>query len=413
MSEVLIEAQGLGKKFSKSLGRGLLYGAEDIARSFLGLAPRRETLGTAEFWSLQDVSFELKRGECLGLIGPNGAGKSSLLKILNGIIPPSCGQVKVTGKVGALIEVGAGFHPLLTGRENIYVNGAIIGLSRQEIDRKFDAIVDFSGIEEFIDTPVKHYSSGMYVRLGFAIAIQMEPDVLLIDEILAVGDAGFRSKCYNAIDRLSERTAIVFVSHAMPMISRLATQTLLIDRGQVAYRGDTAGGIAHYHRLFGDLASPSRLGSGEASILSLRFLDDQDTPIKKVHQGRPLAIEITLSSAIEIRNANIDIVFINIAEEAVAECSTLAARKTIDLIPGKEFTIRAIIGAFSLNAGVYKVSALVLSANAMTHYDWRKDLTTLEVAADHVGIAGQQFNADWAVSHANLETEKNDPRTPA
>ncbi|MCK9283328.1 MAG: ABC transporter ATP-binding protein [Rhodocyclaceae bacterium] len=407
MSEVLIKAQGLGKKFSKSLGRGLLYGAEDMARSFFGLAPRSATLGADEFWSLQDVNFELKRGECLGLIGPNGAGKSSLLKILNGIIPPSCGQVTIRGKVGALIEVGAGFHPLLTGRENIYVNGAIIGLSRREIDRKFDAIVDFSGIEEFIDTPVKHYSSGMYVRLGFAIAIQMEPDVLLIDEILAVGDAGFRSKCYNAIDRLSERTAIAFVSHAMPMISRLATQTLLINRGQVAYQGDTAGGIAHYHQLFGSQTSPSRMGSGEASILSVQFLDTDEVPINTVGQGRPLTIEMRISSRIEIRNANIDIVFVNIAEELVAECSTLVAEQAINLVPDQELAIRARIDRFSLNAGVYKVSVLILSANAMTHYDWQKDCTTIEVTANQVGIAGQQFAADWIVVDTNRPI-KND-----
>lgn len=395
MGEVLIAAEGIGKKYCKSLRRSLVYGAEDIGRSFFGIAPSGESLRHDEFWSLHDVSFELRRGECLGLVGPNGAGKSSLLKVLNGIVTPNRGQVTVRGKVGALIEVGAGFHPLLTGRENIYVNGAILGLHRQEIARKFDAIVDFAGIEDFIDTPVKHYSSGMYVRLGFAIAAQMEPDVLLIDEILAVGDAGFRSKCYNAIDKLSKQTAIVFVSHAMPMISRLATQTLLLDRGGVAYHGATAEAVARYHHLFGKQATPSRLGSGEATITALRFLDDNDMPLSEVRQGKPLVIQMRVSSRETLRNICIDLVFVNIAEEAVAECNSVVAGRTVDLIADHDLLVRARIDRFGLNAGTYKLSALILSANAMHHYDWQKDVATLDVVADHIGIAGQQFSADW------------------
>lgn len=395
MGDVLIAAKGLGKKYCKSLRRGLLYGSEDIARSYFGLAPRPDTLRRDEFWSLQDVSFELRRGECLGLIGPNGAGKSSLLKILNGIVAPNRGQAEVRGKVGALIEVGAGFHPLLTGRENIYVNGAILGLSRAEIDRKFDAIVDFSGISDFIDMPVKHYSSGMHVRLGFAIAAQMEPDILLIDEILAVGDAGFRAKCYNAIGHLSKRTAIVFVSHSMPMISRLATQTLLIDHGRVAYQGSTAEAVARYHRLFGEQTNPSRLGSGEATILSLRFLTPDEKPAASVPWGSSLIAELHVTAHQSLCNVHIDLVFTNIAEEVVAECNMRLAGRSINLSRDSTRVVRAQIRQFSLNAGIYKVSALVLSENGMIHYDWQKDLTIIEVTGNHVGVAAQQFNADW------------------
>jgi lipopolysaccharide transport system ATP-binding protein len=401
MGDIVIAVEGVSKKFSKSLKHGMLYGAQDIVREFLGLAPSTEDVRAGEFWSLHDISFELRRGECLGLIGPNGAGKSTLLKILNGIVAPSRGQVTLRGRVGALIEIGAGFHPLLTGRENVHVYGAILGLTKKEIDRKFDAIVHFADLAEFIDAPVKHYSSGMYVRLGFAIAAQMEPDILLIDEILAVGDAGFRSKCYNAISRMSENTAIVLVSHSMPSISRMATQTMVLNRGGIVHLGPTAESIARYHRLFADQLSRSRQGSGEARIVSLDFLNDDGTPIAIVPYGSTLIAEFRIHSDIRIQDACIDLVFINIADEVVAECNNHFARQPIDLQPGREVTLRARIEQFSLNAGVYKISALILSANMVAHYEWQKDIATIEVVADQVGVAGQQFMATWSLSSSN------------
>jgi len=169
-SDVLIRAEGVSKKFSFKLKTSMKYGIIDIARDFIGIPSRSDTLRPNEFWSVQDVSFEVRRGECLGLIGPNGAGKSTLLKMLNGIIIPDKGHIEINGRAGALIEVGAGFHPLLTGQENIYINGSIMGLRKKEIDHKFDSIVEFAELSDFIDTPVSYYSSGMYVRLGFAIA---------------------------------------------------------------------------------------------------------------------------------------------------------------------------------------------------------------------------------------------------
>lgn len=395
MGDAVLRADGVGKKFCKTLKHNMLYGAVDLARDFLGLPARTDHLRQGEFWSLDGVSFELKRGECLGLIGPNGAGKSTLLKILNGIITPDRGRVEITGRVGGLIEVGAGFHPLLTGRENVYVNGAILGLSKREISRRFDDIVEFSGLEEFIDTPVKHYSSGMYVRLGFAIAVQMEPDVLLIDEILAVGDAGFRSRCYNRIGQLAERSAIVFVSHAMPAVSRLATSAMVISRGTVEYHGPTAEGISRYHALFSHGITPSRQGSGAACILSIDFYDAHRRPAHRIRYGEQLHIDFRIRAEILVKDACIDLVFLNVAEEAVAECNNLYAGHQLDLDPGHEIAVRATIGELTLNAGIYRVSALLLSKDMVTHYDWLKDAVTIEVVADRIGVAGQQFRADW------------------
>jgi len=213
----------------------MFYGMEDIARDALNLKTTSNELRKDEFWAVDDVSFEVRRGECLGIIGRNGAGKSTLLKMLNGIFMPDKGKITVKGKVGALIEVGAGFHPMLTGRENIYVNGAILGMSKKEIDNKFNDIVEFAELEEFIDMPVKHYSSGMYVRLGFSIAVQVKPDVLILDEVLAVGDISFRAKCYNLLGKYFETTAVIVISHAMPDIHRLCSNALLLSHGRSEY----------------------------------------------------------------------------------------------------------------------------------------------------------------------------------
>jgi lipopolysaccharide transport system ATP-binding protein len=250
MGEVLIKAENVSKKFAKDLKKSLYYGLTDV---FSGLTRNKKlkTLRKDEFWSVKDVSFEVRRGECLGLIGHNGAGKSTLLKVLNGLIAPDEGTIKMYGKVGALIELGAGFNPILTGRENIYNNGAVIGFSKQEINAKLEKIIAFAELEEFIDMPVQNYSSGMKVRLGFAIVAQMEPDILLIDEVLAVGDLGFILKCFKRIDIILPNTAIIFVSHSMPMVSRICNEIILMDHGKVLFQGrEVSKGIDAYYDRF-------------------------------------------------------------------------------------------------------------------------------------------------------------------
>jgi lipopolysaccharide transport system ATP-binding protein len=235
--EVLVQVENVSKKFCRDLKRSLWYGVKDIASEVFGQTSDNECLRKDEFWAVRDVSFELRRGECLGLIGHNGAGKSTLLKMLNGLIKPDRGRITINGRVGALIELGAGFNPILTGRENVYINGQILGFTKKEIDDKFGSIVEFAEVTDFIDTPVQNFSSGMKVRLGFAVAAQMEPDVLLIDEVLAVGDTGFKIKCYNALADLMSNTAVVFVSHAMPQVARVSNKILLLSNGQTDYFG--------------------------------------------------------------------------------------------------------------------------------------------------------------------------------
>lgn len=239
--EVLIKVEQVSKKFCLSLRRSLFYGLQDIGREMLCL-PQQKHLRLKEFWALEDISFELRRGECLGLIGRNGAGKSTLLKLLNGLIKPDTGRIEINGQVGGLIALGAGFNPILTGRENVYINGAILGLKQKEINNQFDKIVSFAEVEDFIDTPVQNYSSGMQVRLGFAVAAMLlKPDILILDEVLAVGDARFQSKCINVIKRMAtDGTAIILVSHNMHNILRYCSVGLYLENGTVAGQGPIA-----------------------------------------------------------------------------------------------------------------------------------------------------------------------------
>jgi len=272
-NEILVKAEGLSKKFCKDLKTSLWYGVKDLASGVTGNKKDRQ-LRPKEFWAVKDINFELRRGECLGLIGHNGAGKSTLLKILNGLINPDAGKVTIKGRVGALIELGAGFNPILSGRENIYNNGAVLGFTRKEIDEKVEEIIDFAEIREFIDMPVRNYSSGMKVRLGFAVAAQMEPDVLIIDEVLAVGDLGFVLKCFKRIDTILPNTAIVFVSHGMPMISRICTQIILMNKGEAIFQGDDVGkSIDLYYNRFANVEENVLFSDGSVSLKKIEVLN--------------------------------------------------------------------------------------------------------------------------------------------
>lgn len=305
-NEVLISCEGVSKKFCKDFKRSLWYGIKDVSLSFSSKGNHNSGLRKDEFWAVKDINFEVRRGECLGLIGHNGAGKSTLLKILNGLITPDVGQITMRGRVGALIELGAGFNPILTGRENIYNNGAVLGFTKKEIDAKYDAIVDFSEIKDFIDSPVQNYSSGMKVRLGFAIAAQMEPDILLIDEVLAVGDLGFIIKCLNRMGELIPNAATIFVSHSMPMVSRISSHALLMDKGQTKYYGpDTAEAIKQYVNLFD---APGRInqGTGEIELTKVEVYDPtrktyvaDGTAVLRTYDDLKLRFELDIKASVK------------------------------------------------------------------------------------------------------------------
>ena len=213
----------------------MAYGILDLSKNLVGMRIDSTTLRKDEFWALEDISFKAERGEVVGLIGRNGSGKTTILRLLAGIFPPDKGEIAIKGRIGTLIAVGAGFHPHMTGEENIFLNGSILGMTKEEISRKYDDIVEFAEIGDFIDSPVSTYSSGMRIRLGFSIATAVDPDILLLDEILAVGDRKFITKCYNRIDNLRENSATIFVSHNMNQIARICTSVIVCHEGKIVY----------------------------------------------------------------------------------------------------------------------------------------------------------------------------------
>ena len=248
-TDIAISVRGLSKSYTIEHNHER---SSTLAEQLLNRARRGfRRIETETFWALKDVSFDIREGDVFGVIGRNGAGKSTLLKILSRITEPTAGEVDLYGSVGSLLEVGTGFHPELTGRENVYLNGAILGMSRREISAQFDAIVDFSGVEQFLDTPVKRYSSGMYVRLAFAVAAHLSTDILLVDEVLAVGDAEFQKKCLGKIkDVAHSGRTVIFVSHHMQSVSVLCTKALYLEKGRLVYSGEVPAAIDHYVRSF-------------------------------------------------------------------------------------------------------------------------------------------------------------------
>jgi lipopolysaccharide transport system ATP-binding protein len=306
----IIRVSGLSKKYLvghdsvsrtryRSFREEVVRHIRKFGRNAMDMARGRQLLyadEVEEFWALKDVSFEVERGEVIGLIGRNGAGKSTALKVLSRITEPTEGRVELNGRVATLLEVGTGFHPELTGRENVFLNGAILGMKRREILRRFDEIVDFAELEKFIDTPVKHYSSGMYVRLAFAIAAHLEPEILLVDEVLAVGDVSFQKKCLGKMGDISKlgRT-IIFVSHNLAAITRLCTRCVVISAGQVVYDGDTRTAISEHYMppaLVGEkyVAAAGRTGPHVVSA----FVETSDPGGEHTH-GKPITFEFHIA----------------------------------------------------------------------------------------------------------------------
>ncbi len=306
-----IRVQHLTKQYRLGTrARGGLNLTERLARVF-----RRAPTPAADFRALDDVSFDVHRGEAVGVIGRNGAGKSTLLKVLSRIVEPSGGRVELRGRVGSLLEVGTGFHPELTGRENVYLSGSVLGMSRREITRGFDAIVNFAGGEQFLDTPVKRYSSGMYVRLAFAIAAHLEPEILIVDEVLAVGDAAFQKRCLDRMAELAQSgRTILFVSHNMQLIPLLCKRAVQLERGRVVRTGDAGTVTAAYlndllaDAKSGDLRDKPRTGDGRARFVRAWLADDAGRPLAHFVSGADFTVRVEIESSVAAPNVSAAVV---------------------------------------------------------------------------------------------------------
>ena len=329
MSDPVIRFDHVYKKFARGEQQTTLrdYLTERVARLLGRKKADPLALKQEEFWAVKDLSFEVNKGEALGIIGPNGSGKSTALKLLSGIIRPDQGTYNVKGRVSALIEVGAGFHPDLTGRENVYLNGCILGMTRKEINAKFNKIVEFAGVEEFIDTPVKRYSSGMAVRLGFAVSAFIEPDVLLVDEVLAVGDTEFRNRCLNRMEQMRRNgVTMILVSHNLAEVRNLCEKTVLMFKGQKAMEGPTQKVIEKYHQVMGEriaveqdrevennpVVKPKDLA---VELSRVELLDKDGLPAETFCTGDPMTVRVHFNARQRIERPRVDIELVWSAED--------------------------------------------------------------------------------------------------
>jgi homopolymeric O-antigen transport system ATP-binding protein len=405
-NDVLIRVEGISKKFCRNLKRSLWYGLQDTVSDVLGRDSQARELRREEFWAVDDVTFEVHRGECLGLIGRNGAGKTTILKMLNGLIKPDRGRIEIRGRVGALIALGAGFSPILTGRENIYVNGSVLGLSRKEINHRLDAIVDFAEIGDFLDAPVQSYSSGMQVRLGFAVATAMEPDILLVDEVLAVGDFRFRWKCFQRIKTLIERqVCVILVSHNSQDLFRTCSTGLVMEQGRNSFFGAIDEAVLTYESTPGNSAHAANVQDirPEFSIQLTRidFVVDGVTAIT-MKSGQMLAIDINMNSQIEIDQARIVLELYHSEFGALFSISSYADNGWIE-IPKGESIVRVNLDRLPLQFGSYYVELSIRGPSLddiYGHGKGQRSLTVTEPAPDYEGFGVKGVilpNCSWQV----------------
>jgi len=368
MQDVEIALSHVSKKYCKSLKRSMRYGVTDICRNTCGLSSRSHLLRKDEFWALKDVSFEVTQGEALGLIGANGSGKSTVLKLLNGIFWPDIGKVAVRGKVGALIEVGAGFHTMLTGRENVYLNGAILGMTKAEVNEKFDDIVEFAEIGDFLDTPVKYYSSGMFVKLGFAVAAHCDPDVLLVDEVLAVGDIAFRRKCFKRLKELrDENVTWIIVSHDVGTIQANTDRVVLLNQGEMAYVGSPEDAVSEYlyslslkkvvpDRTVARGASPPDAGhrTADFEVDRVVLLDKNGHEREVFTTGEALAVRIEFTAKKKIVAPMFVVTFFNGDNEICSESVSTFDGVRIDKLEGHG-SVTFKTDSLPLYSGIYRL----------------------------------------------------------
>ncbi|HKF50794.1 MAG TPA: ABC transporter ATP-binding protein [Candidatus Acidoferrales bacterium] len=421
MNDAVIRVRGIGKLYEigershgyKTLRESLVSAVRNPFRARAAKNNHNSNGSSAEalakadtFWALKDINFDVHRGEIVGIIGRNGAGKSTLLKILSRITDPTEGEIEIEGRVGSLLEVGTGFHPELTGRENIFLNGAILGMKRAEIAARFDEIVAFAGTEKFLDTPVKYYSSGMYMRLAFAIAAHLEPEILIVDEVLAVGDAEFQKKCLGKIgDVARSGRTVLFVSHQMAAVASLCNRVILLDAGEIKAIGDCSEVIPKYLVSESDSAQivnlrhhTGRVGTGEVRIVEAAIRDKNGDLRNRFNYGEDIFFELTLervtrapalSCTVEIQTATgVPVLHLYSMDDPSWEPVTVSDTQKI----------RCMLPHCDLYPGVYNVS-MWAGASPQMHVDWVSNALQLRVEQGDLIHRGFDMNWKHAVVH--------------
>lgn len=398
---VAVKLEQVSKKFTLQHQRSRSW--QELVLNFL---QGKENKQHEQFWSLREVSFEIASGETVGLIGSNGAGKSTLLKLISRIIQPTSGRIQINGRVGALLELGSGFHPDMTGRENIYLNGSILGLSQTEIRRKLDEIITFAELERFIDLPVKHYSSGMYLRLGFSVAVHTEPDILLVDEVLAVGDAAFQRKCMEQIDQLRQQgVTIFFVSHDLDTVRRICQRAIWIDKGKVLIDGATET-VARQYIWHSYEENPvtitrnpeRRWGNNEVKIEQVYLLDGEGKEQKAFGTGEMLVVEICYRAARRMERPVFGLAIHRSDGIHVAGPNTQFNEYEIPWIEGVG-TVQYTVPHLPLLEGTYYISVAAHDARESKIFDYHDQLYSFRVyrgkSRERYGLI--TLGGDWSL----------------
>ncbi len=388
MPDPLIKVEHVYKKFCKNLKRSMAYGVGDAGRAIFGLNRSSDSLRPDEFWALKDISFTLEKGEILGIIGANGAGKSTLLRVLNGILPPDSGRVELRGHVGGLISLGVGFHPYLSGRENIHLNGTILGMKKSEIAKQLDAIIDFADIGDFVEAPVATYSSGMYARLAFAIAIHCVPDILLIDEVLSVGDMSFQNKCLRKISELRRAArGVIFVGHNMDMMETICDRAILLREAAIYTQGSPLEVVSVYRSLSRDVehAAEQRefkrmydddmqrgIKTESVTFIGAGLENSTSDTVKKVMEGDDLQIYFEFEANTDIKKPQVGL---GLSHPGIYPWNVVydsnISNKTIripSLKAGRRYRISATFAKPNLIPGVYRLNAMIRDAESLELY---------------------------------------------
>ncbi len=405
MSKPVISVEEIGKRYrigELQVRRHVTFAEVLTSRlkRMVRPAPHTAAVPASEFWALKDVSFAVEQGETVAIIGRNGAGKSTLLKILSRITEPTRGRIRLRGRVASLLEVGTGFHLELTGRENIYLNGIILGMTRKEVDRKLDEIVAFAGVEQFVDTPVKRFSSGMQVRLAFAVAAHLEPEVLIIDEVLAVGDAAFQKKCLGKMkDVASQGRTVLFVSHDLAAVETLCRRAILLNAGQLVTDGPTSQTIAHYQASLIDAAASDlstrrdRKGVGDVRFTRVRILDQQGAEHPVFFSGKPLTVRLHYksNSAAGLKNCRVSLTFNNWGRTFFLASTELQSRASLNL-PAEGY-VDCVVPDLPLSLGSYSLDPFI-EVNGIIQ-DWIEAAATLQVEDGNFYGAGKDYPMGW------------------
>ncbi|ARV58415.1 teichoic-acid-transporting ATPase [Nostocales cyanobacterium HT-58-2] len=430
MSNTVIRVENISKKYVlnhqqtgsgsyNSLRDSIAEGAKSLSKKLLKPSDKKTfNASREEFWALNDVSFEIKQGDRVGFLGRNGAGKSTLLKVLSRIVEPTKGRISIKGRIASLLEVGTGFHPELTGRENIFLNGAILGMSRSEIKRKFDEIVAFAEVEKFLDTPVKRYSSGMYVRLAFAVAAHLEPEILIVDEVLAVGDAQFQKKCLGKMQEVSTdggRT-VLFVSHNMDAIQRLCSQCVLLERGRLVAQGDTNNLVARYMsnnstiqaspNQWIDVSQVTRRGTGEARFAAIQYSSLNEETMFQPYSNGILEFSLAIESKSSRSVGSIAVTIYDNLGTKLVNADSLVLGQSITLQNGQNI-VKIKIEKLYLTPGIYVLGLWLadpLIGTVFDHIESAFEIEVINFQAKGIGIrpdADGLVMCDFELSQVN------------